>query len=262
MPSRLRAALRLSAYLAWTLALIPIQFALLWLSPRGAVAFPRWYHRSCCRIIGLKVRVTGRPSDACPTLFVANHISYLDITALGAVVAGSFIAKTEVGSWPLYGVLARLQRTVFVERRATRTARHRDEIAERLAAGDRLVLFAEGTNSDGAHVLPFRSSFFAAASGGIAVQPVSIAYTRIDGAVLGRWLRPFVAYYGDMTLASHLVGLVGLGAVTADIVFHPVVTIEEVGSRKALARLCEGRVSAGVSAALAGRASQLVGASS
>ena len=110
-------------------------------------------------------------------------------------------------------------------------------------------------------MLPFRSAFFDAAAGGVAVQPVSIAYTRLDGMALGRRLRPFVAYYGDMTLAPHLIGLVGLGAITAEIVFHPVVTIEQVGSRKALARLCEDRVAAGVSAALAGRASQLVEAS-
>ena len=79
------------------------------------------------------------------------------------MIPGSFIAKAEVRSWPLFGLLARLQRSVFVERRVSRTVKHRDEIHKRLLEGDNLILFPEGTSNDGNRVLPFKSAFFGVA---------------------------------------------------------------------------------------------------
>jgi 1-acyl-sn-glycerol-3-phosphate acyltransferase len=84
------------------------------------------------------------------------------------------------------------------------------------------------------------------------VQPVSIAYTRLDGMPIGHVLRPFFAWYGDMDLAPHMWNLVGLGRVTVLVEFHPVVTLAELGSRKALAEHCQRAVAAGVAAALSG----------
>ena len=96
-------------------------------------------------------------------LFAANHISYLDITVLGSLLDASFIAKTEVAGWPLFGWLARLQRSVFIDRRARSTAHQRDSIAARLAAGEALILFPEGTSGDGNRLLPFKSALFSVA---------------------------------------------------------------------------------------------------
>jgi 1-acyl-sn-glycerol-3-phosphate acyltransferase len=184
-------------------------------------------------------------------------VSYTDIPIFGALIRGSFIAKTEVAGWPLFGRLAKLQRTVFVDRRPRSAARQRGDIASRLAAGDDLILFPEGTSSDGNRVLPFKSALFGAAEPvdgrAVPVQPVSIAYTRLDGMPIGRGLRAYFAWYGDMDLASHLWTLVGLGTVTVVVEFHPVVTLAELGSRKALAEHCYRVISAGMSAALAGR---------
>lgn len=256
--SPLKAFLRLSIYFAFTLVLMPVQLTALMLGSRAAHLIPLWYHRRCCGILGIEVRSLGRQSSEQPTLFACNHSSYLDITALGSLITGSFIAKSEVASWPVYGWLAKLQKTVFVERRRTRAGRQRDQVLERLSLGDHLILFAEGTSSDGNRVLPFKSSLFAVAEAAVAgrplmVQPVSIAYTELDGLPLGRFLRPFFAWYGDMDLAPHMWQLVGLGRVTVAVEFHRPVSLAEFGSRKALSDHCYRTVMIGVASALSGR---------
>jgi 1-acyl-sn-glycerol-3-phosphate acyltransferase len=248
---------RLAIYLAFTLALMPVQAFGLWFRRPWTASFPRFYHRWCCRILGLRVRRIGRPTKSRPVLFAANHISYLDITVFGSLIAGSFIAKTEVSRWPLFGWLARLQRSVFIDRRVRSTAGQRDSIAGRLAAGEALILFPEGTSSDGNRVLPFKSALFSVAdpatTGPVTVQPVSIAYTRLDGLPIGRRLRPLFAWYGSMSMAPHLWTMVGLGAVEVVVEFHPPTTLGECGSRKALARYCQERVAAGLANAVSGR---------
>lgn len=252
---------RLSLYLGFTVPMMAVQAALLLAKSPWRATFPRWYHRVCCRILGFRIEVRGEISPKRPTLFVANHTSYIDITVLGAVLDASFVAKHEVAGWPFFGWLAKLQRTVFIDRSARNSAVHkqRNAIAERLEAGDRLILFPEGTSNDGLRVLPFKSALFSVAEHRVRgelvpVQPVSVTYARIDGMPIGRALRPFVAWYGGMDLAPHLWELLGLGVITVVIEFHPVVTIAEFGSRKALAEHCRRAVTAGVVAALTGRA--------
>lgn len=256
--SETRAVVRLAAYLTLTLLLIPVQAVAVLLGLRLAERLPRVYHRICARILGIRVVVRGRRVRERPVLFAANHVSYLDITALGAVVTGCFIAKTEVAGWPFFGVLAKLQRTVFVARRRSAVAAHSDDIARRLEHGDNLILFPEGTSGDGTRVLPFKSAFFSVAERGpggrpLTVQPVSIAYTRLNGVPLGRGLRPFFAWYGDMDLLPHLWTVAALGKLTVVVEFHPPLTLDEAGSRKALAAEVQNRVADGVARANAGR---------
>jgi 1-acyl-sn-glycerol-3-phosphate acyltransferase len=248
---------RLAIYLAFTLLLMPVQaFGLLFRRP-WAATFPRFYHRWCCRILGLRVRRIGRPTKTRPVLFAANHISYLDITVFGSLIVGSFIAKREVKNWPLFGWLARIQRTLINDRLGRTTHKQPDSIAGRLAAKEALILFPEGTSGDGNRVLPFKSALFSvadhAATGPVTVQPVSIAYTRLDGMPIGRRLRPLFAWYGSMALAPHLWTLLGLGTVEIVVEFHQPVTLADRGSRKALARYCQERVAAGLANAVSGR---------
>ncbi len=250
---------RLAIYLGWTLLLMPVQAIGLALDCGWTRTLPRFYHRSCCRLLGLRVRRIGRPVRARPVLFASNHVSYLDITVLGSLVPASFIAKSEVASWPLFGWLARLQRSVFIDRQARRsTPQQRDTIARRLSDKEALILFPEGTSSDGNRVLPFKSALFSvaqssAAEDAITVQPVSVAYTKLDGLPIGRRLRPLFAWYGDMSLAPHLWTVVGLGTVEIVVEFHRPTTLAECGSRKLLAEYCEKRVAEGVANALSGR---------
>jgi 1-acyl-sn-glycerol-3-phosphate acyltransferase len=253
---------RLGAYLAWTVPLMPVQALGLVLRQPWVATFPRFYHRCCCRILGIGVREIGRKVEARPVLFAANHVSYLDIIVLGSLLDASFIAKTEIAGWPLFGWLARLQRSVFIDRRARSTARQRDSIAARLAGDEALILFPEGTSGDGNRLLPFKSALFGVAeqaagrgeaAGAVTVQPVSIAYTRLDGMPIGRVLRPFFAWYGSMSLAPHLWRMLGLGRLEVVVEFHPPTSLAACGSRKALARYCEERVAEGLAGALSGR---------
>ena len=249
---------RLAGYLAWTASLMPVQAIGVALRCRWTRVLPSFYHRWCCRFLGFRVRTRGTPTLARPVLFVANHVSYTDIAVLGSVIAGSFIAKAEVAHWPLFGWLAKLQRSVFVDRRVGSTATQRDAMAQRLASGDALILFPEGTSGDGSRVLPFKSALFSAAQtrppiGPITVQPVSIAYTRLDGIPLGRLYRPFFAWYGTMALAPHMWRMLGLGTVEVAVEFHPPTSLADCGSRKALAQYCHGRIAGGVAAAISGR---------
>jgi 1-acyl-sn-glycerol-3-phosphate acyltransferase len=248
---------RLAIYLGWTLLLMPVQaFGLVFRRPWTA-SFPCFYHRWCCRILGLRVRRIGHPTRARPVLFAANHISYLDITAMGALLPVSFIAKREVARWPLFGWLARLQRSVFIDRQARSTAQQRDSIAGRLAAKEALILFAEGTSGDGNRIRPFKSALFSVAdhwaAGAVTVQPVSIAYTMLDGMPIGRRFRPLFAWYGSMAMAPHLWTVLGLGTVEIVVEFHRPTTLADCGSRKALARYCQDQVAGGLADALSGR---------
>jgi 1-acyl-sn-glycerol-3-phosphate acyltransferase len=145
---------------------------------------------------------------------------------------------------------------VFVDRQVRSTVQQRDAIAARLASGDALILFPEGTSNDGNFVLPFKSALFSVVFNRempVTVQPISLAYTRLDGLPIGRMLRPLFAWYGDMDLAPHLWRLLGLGTIEAVVEFHPPVAVTDFPSRKALAEYCERRVAAGVSRLLTGR---------
>ncbi len=251
--------LRIMAWLALTLPLIPVQAVLvLFRCHRLAARLPRFYHRLVCRILGITVERRGAPDAAGPALFVANHVSYLDVEILGASLPASFISKADVASWPFFGWLARLQRSVFVDRKIRSVKFQRDSIERRLAAGDNLILFPEGTSGDGLHLLPFKSSLFAAVEEAAqrhdtAVQPVSLAYTRLDGMPLGRFYRPFFAWYGDMELAPHLWAMLSLGRLTAVVTFHPPAHARDFASRKELAEYCRRMVASGLEAALSGR---------
>ncbi|HUC62093.1 MAG TPA: lysophospholipid acyltransferase family protein [Alphaproteobacteria bacterium] len=263
MASPLRALVRILAYLSLTFALVLPQAIAVALESPFRQRIPLFYHRTCRRIFGLRVELRGTMARTPPVLFASNHTSYLDIMVLASLIPGSFVAKSEVASWPLFGLLAKLQRTVFVVRDRRHAMAQRDEMSVRLAAGDDLILFPEGTSNDGNRVLPFKSALFAAAQpevGGraLTVQPVSVAYTALDGMPLGRFLRPFYAWYGDMDMASHIWRVAGLGNATVVVEFHPPAPPETLRSRKALAEYCQRAVAAGVARALSGRPLEVV----
>src|SRR5512139_3485301 len=113
--SRLRAATVLAGFMGFTLPLMPVQAILLRWSPSAARRFPHWYHRHVCRILGIRLHIDGAVATG-PVLLVSNHTSWLDIPVLSAVAPVSFVAKAEVARWPFVSSLARLQRTVFVDR--------------------------------------------------------------------------------------------------------------------------------------------------
>lgn len=250
--TRLRPWLILGCFAALTVPLMPLQQVFVWFWPNMARRFPMHYHRLVCRILGIRVTVTGKPPGQGPLLIVSNHVSWLDIMVLSAVAPVSFVAKKEVNSWPFFGSLARLQRTVFVDReRRHATGSGHDDMRERLKQGDILVLFPEGTSSDGRRVLPFKSSFFgAAAYEGVLVQPISLAYRGHRNMPMTRRLMPSFAWYGDMDLAPHLLEALTAGPIEVAVICHPPLSLSGERSRKALARHAEDLVRRGVALAL------------
>jgi 1-acyl-sn-glycerol-3-phosphate acyltransferase len=251
---------RLSLWALLTLAAIPVQLVCLGLGQAAANGFPPHYHRLVLRIFGIRLTVRGAIPGPGPLLVVANHISYLDPEIMASLVPATFIAKSEVARWPLFGLLAKLQRSVFIERgRRNAVGDQRDGISGRLKSGDTLVLFPEGTSSDGNRVLAFKTSLFGAAltridGKPVTVQPVTLAYVGLNGMPLGRTLRPYVAWYGGMYLADHLWTMAGLGTIDAVVEFHPQVTIDGFTSRKQMAEHCRQVIAAGLEAANTGRA--------
>jgi lyso-ornithine lipid O-acyltransferase len=253
--AKLSATLRALCFVLLTLPLMPLQalFILVW--PNMARVFPHYYHKIACRILGFKTVVMGELPKSGQCLIVSNHVSWIDIVVLSAVSPLSFVAKREVAQWPFFGWLAKLQRTVFVDREKRHSTKHsRTELEMRLAAGDRVVLFPEGTSHTGESVLPFKSSFFAAATAPeIAIVPVTLVYKQNYGLPLSRRNRGTFAWYADMDLIPHLWGALCASPLTVEIIIHPALDVETGLNRKRAKEVAEGTIRRSLAAALHGR---------
>jgi 1-acyl-sn-glycerol-3-phosphate acyltransferase len=257
-----RLFLSIGAIVVLTLALLPFQLMAVRFEWPLRRRVPTFYHGLICRILGIRITTVGRRAAIAPLLIVSNHVSWLDISVITAVAPVVFVAKREVAVWPVFGLLARLQRSVFVDReRRQKTPAVNSEIARRLAGGDAVLLFAEGTSSDGNRVLPFRTALVGAARDAIAeagdveriwIQPLSIAYTAVRGLPLGRSSRAGVAWYGSMSLLPHLRQLVACGAIDATVSWGDQVPYDPSSDRKVVARHLEACVRAMTVAALRG----------
>ncbi|MEO1746421.1 MAG: lysophospholipid acyltransferase family protein [Pseudomonadota bacterium] len=211
-----------------------------------------FWHRMVARIMGFRIHVDGHAHRSGPvgTLLVANHITWVDIIVIGSVAPLNFIAKDEVGTWPLFGWLARLQETVFVTRqKRTRTGQQINAVRDRLEQGDTLVLFPEGTTSCGNFVSPFNSSLFGAVTGKqaerrkpVPVQSVAIAYTGAGGMPMGRQWRPLAGWPGDITLPPHLMAVLRDGVFDITVAFGEPIADAAAHDRKALSARLEAEV--------------------
>ncbi|OYV58262.1 MAG: hypothetical protein B7X01_03905 [Acidiphilium sp. 21-62-4] len=176
---------RVTFAILWTLLACPVQAVLLRRSGRGKERFALIYWRVLARLIGLRITLHGTPASATarPVLFIGNHSSWLDIVALGATMPGCFVAKGAIAGWPGISIIARLGRTIFVSRDRAGVRSETNELTQRLDDGDNLILFPEGTTSDGTRVLPFNSTFLAiaAAPAQPTIQPITVVYDQLDG---------------------------------------------------------------------------------
>ena len=258
----LRIAVGVVVLVAVTLVLLPVQLVGLRFNLRVCRRIPRLWHRVACRVLGIRVRVHGALEQQRPLLIAANHASWKDIMVLGSIADVVYIAKAEVKGWPVFGILARLQATIFVVReQRQKTGDQVDEIARRLTDGEIVVLFPEGTTSDGNRLLEIKTSLFGAAAsavphapqGVVHIQPVSIAYTGVHGMAMGRYHRPIAAWPGDIELLPHLLGVAREGAVDVDVDFGERVDYSRASNRKQVSREVEARIRAMLGARLRGR---------
>jgi 1-acyl-sn-glycerol-3-phosphate acyltransferase len=197
----------------------------------------RFLARIARQLVG-RIDRTGAQAGGPGTLYISNHISWMDIPILGSALDTDFIAKSDVKSWPVIGPLSRRSGTLFVTREERHRVHHQaDSIGEKLKGGRSLVLFAEGTTSDGLAILPFRSSLFEAAVHAARIQPLAIGYHRGDGARLSDDQMRIIGWTGDEELLPNL-GKVSRLWLNAEVRLAPAFAPEPGISRKALAERC------------------------
>lgn len=224
----LRTAARAGAVLAWTTAIasgLAVAWALAWVRGCGdavrraglrrrAVAF--WGRRTVAAL-GVRISTTGAPPPR-GAVVVSNHLSYLDIPVLASVLPVVFVSKAEVRRWPFWGRMATMGGTVYIDRTRKRDAlRVLASMDLALERGDGVVVFPEGTSTDGATILPFKTSLLElAASRGRPVHWVALSYHVPEAGVRAS---DRVCWWGDMTFGRHLAGLCALRAVDCKIRF-------------------------------------------
>jgi lyso-ornithine lipid O-acyltransferase len=259
MIGRLRLAVALACVVVSTLVLVPLQLIAMKTRLWSEWRVPRLWHRANCRAFGLRIHEMGELTTKRPLVVASNHVSWTDISVIGSRCDVSFVAKADMAAWPVMGWLARLQRTIFIERELRRTSgKQAGEIARRLAGGEAIVLFAEGTTGDGNMILPFKSTLFGAATMAlhegavdkVYIQPLAIAYTRVQGMPMGRRDRPLAAWIGDTELVPHAAALLSEGAVDVELHFGEAIEFSAGDSRKEATRRAEANVRAMLLAAL------------
>ncbi len=229
------------------------------------LAFPTKFHGFVARLFRLDTETGGVAMHDGATLFVSNHISYMDVFVLGALLKGSFVAKSEVSGWPVFGKLAALQNTLFLERRASKAREQVQVVRRHLDTKGNLIMFPEGTSTAGDHVAPFRSSLFAAAEG-VTIQPVTIAYVSYEGEPMDQETRNNYAWYlpepkepvPNKPFLNHFLDGLGLKHCQVRVIFHPSTTMDAWASRKECAQYCEERVREGLESVL-GKAQDVEG---
>ncbi|MGA8173094.1 MAG: lysophospholipid acyltransferase family protein [Methylocystis sp.] len=199
-----------------------------------------FFCRTMCRLIGIEVIPVGKLPATASRFVVANHVSWTDIIAIASLYPLVFLAKSEVAGWPVLGFLARLQGTIFVDRANRRVIPEVNAaLARELRAGRDVVVFAEGTSSDGGKVLKFNASHFAMLSElgrerEIAVVPTAFAYAPREECAENS--TSFDAgWYGDMSFVPHLWGLMRRGGARCHVYFGEAVDASVHPDRKALA---------------------------
>lgn len=229
---------------------IPCQFVITRLG-LGWNFLPRLFHKCGCIFLGVRVTMLGEPAHGRPTLLLSNHISWNDIIVVGSKADVTFVAKSGVKETFFVGFMASLQKTIFIDyNRRQDTKRTSREMAKRLAANGAVLLFAEGHRDLGTHVQPFRSALVGAAQqamkdGGAAdvlLQPVCIAYTRLQGMPISRAERPGISGVGAKGFRQVVSALLKSGTKDVTIAFGTPIPFPPDGDRKVLTKWAEGEV--------------------
>ncbi len=219
------------------LTYFPIYWIALKISRPLGLRFGQRFLSTWRKCIGHQLIIKGELSSVKPTLFVSNHSSYVDILTLGTFISARFVAKQEVAKWPIMGRLATMQGTLYIDRSRTAIADGTDKLLTSIDQGESLILFPEGTTSDGCRILPFGSSFFdVAMKKNMTVQPITVTYAGWDGLPMPLFMRKFCGWVSpDIDMISHLWSLVQLGTVQVIVELHPPLKAQDFASRKDLA---------------------------
>nr|WP_298796313.1 lysophospholipid acyltransferase family protein [uncultured Acetobacter sp.] len=273
--SQVHGSLRLGAIALWVPLSVGFEACLLPVPGTAKIRWTRVIWGVLCKLLGLRIRVIGKRAGTVggararargerPVIYISNHSTWLDVLVLGTLLPSVFVAKGDIEKWPVMGLVSKIGRTIFVSRQRSTTGRERDLMIRRMVEGDNLILFPEGTSSDGSRVLPFMSAFFAIAklprlrngeksqlpivyAPGMSpiIQPVSVVYDKLEGLPVARLRRPIFAWYGDMDLGPHVWQLVQWQRSQATVILHEPLDPELFPSRKALAQAAWNAVTRG-----------------
>ena len=249
------AVLKMIAFAVVSLLTIPPQWILL-LFYRGKYAYimPHIWMRLVCVIFGIRVEKLGQPYKESQVLYMSNHLSYLDIPAISSLICyGSFVAKKDVAKWPVFGFLSTLQQTAFISRSRGDAKKEANALDNMLQSGKNLVIFPEGTSTDGREVLDFKSSLFSIAFqeglDDLKIQPVTVQMKTVDGQVPDTQdIRDIYAWHRDMDteLPEHLWRFAQSRGAVIQITFHDIISVNDHADRKTLAKASHIAVSNGL----------------
>ena len=226
---------------------IPLIFAVL-LFGKLIPFFGKWlpviFHKLLIWLLSIQIDFEGEiDTSNNSNLYISNHLSYLDIPILGSTFPMRFVAKSEVEVWPLFGFLAKLGRTIFISRNRSDSLDQKNKVFKSLSSDEKVFIFPEGTTSDGNRVLDFKSSSFSAVEGqNLFIQPIVIVYSDLNGIPINRWLRPVIAWYGDMDLKPHLLKLVRLRSIKVKLIYLDVVNTKNFRDRKDVSNYLENKI--------------------
>lgn len=228
---RLRAAwrlLRCGLHIGRGIAICALVFP--FIDPAQRMAHVGRWNRRLLHLLGITVRASGTPNDGA-TLFIANHVSWIDIPAIISVRPMRFVSKSDVRGWPVIGWLVACGGTLFIERRSRRDAQRVVHLlAAAMRSGDQIAMFPEGTTSDGHGVLPFHANLLQAAiAAEVPVQAIVLRFSDADEHISSA-----AAYIGDMTLMQSLWAVVSASGLTAHVAVLPAVPSQGL-ERRALA---------------------------
>ncbi|MEZ5813806.1 MAG: lysophospholipid acyltransferase family protein [Alphaproteobacteria bacterium] len=241
------------------LCLLAVPFQLLLITfykGRYAYILPHLWHKGVCAIFRIRVQKTGKIYTNSQVLYMSNHLSYLDIPAIASVLCfGSFVAKKDVASWPVFGFLSTLQQTAFISRSRGDAKKEASALDTMLENGKNLIIFPEGTSTDGQSVLDFKSSLFAIALredlADIMIQPVTVKLLSVNGhPPETQEDRDLYAWHRDMDgsieLHHHLWSFAKSSGAALSITFHETIPAKNFPDRKTLAKACHEAVSNGL----------------
>lgn len=249
----LRSLFFIFVFVPFLIVVIPLQALIVALKLPFWDVLPRLFHKVGCFFLGLRVTVIGRPASGRPTLLVSNHISWTDIVAIGSVAPVTFVAKSEISKWPFVSLMANLQKTIFVDRtRRSGTGRTAEAMGRHMADGNTVILFAEGQSDIGTHVLPFRSALVGAAqhamqaagASEVNIQPLTIAYTKLQGLPISRNERSLVAWVKSRSLKQNILDILSGPVKDVTIAFGTPRVLGQGADRKAVTKQAENDVRA------------------
>lgn len=255
------ASLKILAFFLLCVVIVPPQMIIM-LFTKGALSrvLPLIWMKAVCCAFRIKIHVEGTPYRESPVITMSNHLSYLDIPVIGSVITDSFVSKADVAKWPVFGFLAGLRQTAYVVRGSSDPKLASQGVENRLKAGDNLIIFPEGTSTDGREVIDLKTGVFAraidASVDGLMIQPVTLHVISSDKRPIETQDdRDLYAWHRDMDddfeLPDHLWRFGKTRGTEIRLSFHDPIKVADYDDRKTLAKATHKAVSNGLENSIA-----------